>query len=95
MECRYCGEFIPAPYADACGPGSRCSERRWVQLVKRKQAEIERLRWEVAVAMPVMRDYARNNPRHDYQGEMQDPNGVHAWLARNDQTNSFLDGPQV
>jgi hypothetical protein len=40
---------------------------------------------EIAAAVHAMRAYARENPRHEYKGRMQDPNGVHAWLARNDQ----------
>lgn len=39
---------------------------------------------EIADAVHAMRAYARDNPRHEYQGATQDPNGVHAWLARND-----------
>ena len=39
---------------------------------------------EVASAMPAMRAYARDNPKHYYEAKEQDPNGVHAWLARND-----------
>lgn len=42
------------------------------------------LRAEIADALHAMRAYARDNPRHEYQGATQDPNGVHAWLARND-----------
>lgn len=47
-------------------------------------AELGRLRAELADALHAMRAYARENPRHEYQGATQDPNGVHAWLARND-----------
>ena len=42
------------------------------------------LRAEIADAVHAMRAYARDNPRHEYQGATQDPNGVHAGLARND-----------
>jgi hypothetical protein len=38
----------------------------------------------IEAAIPAMRAYARENPRHGYKGATQDPNGVHAWLARND-----------
>jgi hypothetical protein len=49
---------------------------------------------EIADALHAMRAYARENPRHEYQGATQDPNGVHAWLARNERPNSgmSLDG---
>ena len=47
-------------------------------------AENEQLRAEIADAVHTMRAYARENPRHEYQGATQDPNGVHAWLERND-----------
>jgi len=58
----------------------------WVPLYAEPQAaaEIERLRVELADAKHAMRAYAKENPRHEYQGRTQDPNGVHAWLARND-----------
>lgn len=49
------------------------------------RAEIAEL--ALADAKHAMRAYARENPRHEYQGVTQDPNGVHAWLARNDQPN--------
>jgi len=39
---------------------------------------------EINDAKPVMRDYAAKHPLHEYQGVEQDPNGVHAWLRRND-----------
>jgi hypothetical protein len=42
---------------------------------------------ELADALHAMRAYARENPRHEYQGVTQDPNGVHAWLARNERPN--------
>ena len=41
----------------------------------------------IEAAIPAMRAYARENPRHGYKGATQDPNGVHAWLARNDGPN--------
>jgi hypothetical protein len=47
------------------------------------RTEVARLSAEVADAKRAMRAYARQNPRHEYQGATQDPNGVHAWLARN------------
>ena len=45
-KCRHCGEVISGAYADACPPGSPCSEARWTAIVQEKQAEIERLRKE-------------------------------------------------
>ena len=47
-------------------------------------AEIHRLEAEIAAAIPAMREYARKNPEHLYHETWQDPNGVHAWLYRND-----------
>ena len=47
------------------------------------RSEVGRLRAELADAIHAMRAYARENPRHQHQGQTQDPNGVHAWLARN------------
>ena len=39
---------------------------------------------EITDAKPIMRAYADNNPIHNYQGVDQDPNGVHAWMKRNE-----------
>lgn len=41
---------------------------------------------QIAAAIPAMREYARKNPKHHFSadGVEQDPNGAHAWLARND-----------
>ena len=54
---------------------------------------------EIASALNAMRAYALDNPCHYYKGVMQDPNGVHAWLARNEKPVSeyergFIDGMQ-
>lgn len=46
--------------------------------------ERDALRAEVERAIPAMREYARNNPLHGYAWPIQDPNGVHVWLSRND-----------
>lgn len=54
-----------------------CASASLVTALAKQQAEI-------ADALHAMRAYARDNPRHEYQGQTQDPNGVHAWLARND-----------
>jgi hypothetical protein len=51
---------------------------------KAQALEIDRLRAELADAKHAMRAYAEDNPRHEYEGRTQDPNGAHAWLARND-----------
>ncbi|XAI96457.1 hypothetical protein [Microcystis phage Mel-JY34] len=47
-------------------------------------AERDALRAEVELAIPAMREYAAKNPLHDTPWKWQDPNGVHAWLSRND-----------
>ena len=41
---------------------------------------------QIEAAIPAMREYARMNPKHHFStdGIEQDPNGAHAWLARND-----------
>ena len=46
--------------------------------------EVKHLLAEITAAIPAMRDYCAKNPRHNYRDVLQDPNGVHAWLARND-----------
>ena len=45
---------------------------------------------EIAAALPAMREYARKNPKHHFSlgGVEQDPNGAHAWLARNENASS-------
>lgn len=48
---------------------------------------LDRQQAEIADALHAMRAYARDNPRHEYQCATQDPNGVHAWLARNERPN--------
>lgn len=73
----------------ACWPLARAAEReRCGQAYGSREvamtAELGRLRAELADALHAMRAYARENPRHEYRGATQDPNGVHAWLARND-----------
>lgn len=49
-------------------------------------ARINGLEKAVNGAIPAMREYARKNPKHHFSpdGLEQDPNGAHAWLARND-----------
>jgi hypothetical protein len=49
-----------------------------------RQARIEALERTVKAALPAMREYARANPKHYYRDALQDPCGVHAWLASND-----------
>lgn len=46
--------------------------------------ERDALRAEVERAIPAMRAYAATNPLHNSPWKWQDPNGVHAWLSRND-----------
>lgn len=47
-------------------------------------ARINVLEKAVNDAIPAMREYARKNPKHYWNDAQQDPNGAHAWLARND-----------
>ena len=39
---------------------------------------------EIEAALPIVREFARANPKHYWRGTVQDPLGAHAWLARND-----------
>ena len=39
------------------------------------------LRIAIARAVPAMHSYASKNPKHEMNGALQDPCGVHAWLA--------------
>jgi hypothetical protein len=50
---------------------------------KQKQ-RIAELESAVTEAIPAMRDYARKNPKHYFEEAMQDPCGVHGWLAKHD-----------
>jgi len=34
----------------------------------------------VDAAVLIIRDYANDNPKHNYRGVEQDPRGAHAWL---------------
>jgi hypothetical protein len=56
----------------------------WQEAAIAERAHRVRAENEVADAKHAMRAYARDNPRHEHQGPMHDPNGVHGWLARND-----------
>ena len=49
-----------------------------------RQARIETLERTVKAALPAMREYARANPKSYHGDALQDPCGVHAWLASND-----------
>lgn len=49
-----------------------------------RQARIEALERAVKAALPAMREYARQNPKHFYNHVLQDPQGVHEWLRNND-----------
>ena len=42
---------------------------------------IDRLQKGIDAAVIIIRDYANDNPKHNYQGREQDPRGAHAWLA--------------
>jgi hypothetical protein len=35
-------------------------------------------------ALPIVREYARQNPRHYMGDQLQDPHGAHKWLEKND-----------
>ena len=52
---------------------------------------------EIEAAIPAMREYARKNPKHHFSadGAEQDPNGVHAWLERNELFNTSSTTPQT
>ena len=43
--------------------------------------EVRRLHIAIARAVPAMHSYASKNPKHHMNGALQDPCGVHAWLA--------------
>ena len=36
----------------------------------------------IEAAAPIIRDYVRTNPKYNWRGETQDPNGAHAWLEQ-------------
>jgi hypothetical protein len=67
--------------AAAQGPAGYAS---WQEAATAERVRRVRAENEVADAKHAMRAYARENPRHEYRGLTQDPNGVHGWLARND-----------
>jgi len=48
---------------------------------------------EIAEAVQAMRAYARANPIHHFGETPQDPNGVHAWLRRNDPAHAAQPEP--
>ena len=49
--------------------------------LRAQDAELLRLRIAIARAVPAMHSYASKNPKHEMNGALQDPCGVHAWLA--------------
>ena len=49
--------------------------------VMRKREAEQPLRIAIARAVPAMHSYASKNPKHHMNGALQDPCGVHAWLA--------------
>lgn len=50
----------------------------------RIEAELAKEKQAIDDALMAMRQFARDNPHHYYNGERQDPCGVHAWLALHD-----------
>lgn len=57
---------------------------RQASLLRGCYARINGLEKAVNDAIPAMREYARKNPKHYWNDAQQDPNGAHAWLAKND-----------
>ena len=68
-------------------PGFEMNPVGYAVELRALRAEVARLRAELDDAKHAMRAYAMDNPRHQYDGQTQDPNGVHSWLARNDRPN--------
>ena len=50
------------------------------EYMDRIENENERLLKQIEQAVPAMREFARKNPPHNYNGIAQDPCGVHQWL---------------
>ncbi len=63
------------------------------RLLAEAAVALERQQAEILDALHAMRAYARENPRHKYEVRMQDPHGVHAWLARNERPNAGVHRP--
>ncbi len=57
------------------------TERAFLAGHASRDAEVAELKRRLVECLPILQDYARKNPHHDYQGRTQDPNGVHALLA--------------
>lgn len=53
----------------------------WKKTATEMDDEVRRLRIAIARAVPAMHSYASKNPKHEMNGALQDPCGVHAWLA--------------
>lgn len=85
-------EGIPSEYGYTAGRFAELQAE--LSTLRQQLAEAVRerdaLRAQVDAAVPAMRDYARRNPRWEswdngeVEGEMQDPNGVNAWLEQID-----------
>ena len=56
-----------------------------VEELERMKREIEALRRLIVLAGPIIINYARNNPKHLYDGKEQDPMGAHRWLQAYDE----------
>ena len=56
----------------------------WRNRAESAESQCDDLRAEVEAALPAMRAYAAQHPRHHFGPSLQDPNGAHAWLERND-----------
>ena len=53
----------------------------WENTAAELEKELRRLRIAVVRAVPAMHSYASKNPKHHMNDTLQDPCGVHAWLA--------------
>ena len=49
-----------------------------------RDAMRERENWWMTMGLPIIRAFAANNPKHRYDNRLQDPSGVHAFLAEID-----------
>ena len=53
-----------------------------IEEVERLKAELDELYTLIQDASSVMTLYARENPKHEWHGQEQDPCGAHAWLLK-------------
>lgn len=63
------------------------SAQHWIDRANARGLAIDRLRAELKAALPIVREYAKQNPQWTGGLDMptQDPLGAHAWLARNEE----------